>query len=103
MTIGNDRVGTLSLSGNNWRYGTISASSAFCGVQAVLGLVPDGRVRPVEDLLGDLLAVVRRQAVEHDRVGAGEREQLVVDLEAGEVPRRCSRSSSWPMLVQTSV
>ena len=29
VTIGNDRVGTLSLSGNK-RYGTISASRAFC-------------------------------------------------------------------------
>jgi len=31
-------------------------------VEAVLRLVPDGRALAVEDVLGDLLAVVRRQA-----------------------------------------
>src|SRR2546426_198809 len=37
-------------------------------VEAVLGLVPDRRAFPVQEALGDLLARVRRQAVEHDRV-----------------------------------
>ena len=35
-------------------------------MKAVLGLVPHGRLRPVEDVLGDLLAVVGREAVEDD-------------------------------------
>ena len=38
-------------------------------VQAVLGLIPDRRVRAVEHGLVDLLAVVRGQAVQHDAVG----------------------------------
>jgi hypothetical protein len=37
-------------------------------VQAVLGLVEDARARPVDDLGSDLLATVRRQAVQDDRV-----------------------------------
>ena len=37
-------------------------------VAAVLGLVPDHRLRAVDHLGGDLLAAVRGQAVQHDRV-----------------------------------
>src|SRR5687768_15787705 len=48
-------------------------------VQAVLGLVPDGAARAVEDVGGDLLARVRREAVEDDRLGIGELEQLLVN------------------------
>ena len=40
-------------------------------VQAVLRLVPDHALRAVEHLVGDLLAAVRGQAVQHDRVGVG--------------------------------
>ena len=36
-------------------------------VQPVLRLVPDDALRPVDDLGGDLLAAVGRQAVQHDR------------------------------------
>jgi hypothetical protein len=38
-------------------------------VHAVLGLVPDHRLRAVDDLGGDLLAAVRRQAVHEQRIG----------------------------------
>ena len=48
-------------------------------MQAILRLVPRGRALAVEHVLGDLLARVRREAVEHDRVVAGLREQLGVD------------------------
>src|ERR687888_1482379 len=54
-------------------------------MEAVLRLVPDGRLRSVEHLLGDLLPVVRRQAVEDDCAVAGEPDELLVDAEAGEV------------------
>ena len=47
-------------------------------MQPVLGLVPDRRARPVEHVGGDLLAGVRGQAVEDDRVGVGVREELLV-------------------------
>ena len=45
------------------------------GVQPVLGLVPDDALRAVDDLGRDLLAPVRRQAVQDDcsRVGEGHR------------------------------
>ena len=41
------------------------------GVQPVLGLVPDHRLRAVDDLGGDLQAPVGGQAVQDDRVGGG--------------------------------
>src|SRR5438552_1711212 len=40
-------------------------------VQAVLGLVPNARVRPVDDLVGDLLAPVGREAVQHQDIRSG--------------------------------
>ena len=40
-------------------------------VQAVLGLVEDHRLRPVDHLVGHLLAAMRRQAVHEQRVGLG--------------------------------
>src|SRR5580765_4228062 len=56
------------------------------GVEAVLGLVPGCALRAVQDILGDLVAEVRRQAMEDDRVRVGEREQLAVNPVVGEVP-----------------
>src|SRR3954454_8390001 len=49
------------------------------GVTAVLGLVPDALALPVEHGLGDLLARVRGQAVQRDRVPGGALEQRVVE------------------------
>ena len=40
------------------------------GVEAVLGLVPDGGAVAVEDALGDLLSRVGRQAVKDDSASA---------------------------------
>ena len=51
----------------------------------------------------DLLAPVGRQAVQHDDVGLGHVEQRVVDGVPANAARRLGRSSSWPMLVHTSV
>jgi hypothetical protein len=39
-------------------------------VQAVLGLVPRSGALSVQDVLGDLLARMRREAVKHDGVVA---------------------------------
>ena len=47
------------------------SSIALRDVQPVLGLLPRERARSVEHVAGDLLAAVRRQAVQHDRVGRG--------------------------------
>src|SRR5215218_3408369 len=49
------------------------------GVQPVLGLVPDRRAVAVEDLGGDLLARMGRQAVQRDHVVAGPLEQCAVE------------------------
>src|SRR5262245_53063419 len=49
------------------------------GVHAVLGLIPDGGLRAVDHLVGDLLAPVCRQAVQDDRVRCGEGEEAGVD------------------------
>src|ERR1700754_2971079 len=49
-------------------------------VAAVLGLLPDALPVAVEDLGGDLLARMRGQAVQGDRVGRGLVEQRVVEL-----------------------
>src|SRR6186713_2137065 len=44
---------------------------ALLGVQPVLGLVEHDRARAVHDLVGDLLAAMRRQAMHEDRFLAG--------------------------------
>ena len=54
-------------------------------MQPVLGLVEDRRLRAVDDLLGDLLAVVRGKAVQDERLLAGLAHELRVDAVAGEV------------------
>ena len=54
-------------------------------MQPVLGLVEDRRLRAVDDLLGDLLAVVRRQAVQDERLLPGLAHEIRVDAVAGEV------------------
>ena len=54
------------------------------GMPAVLGLIPDALSRSVEDLVGDLVARMGRQAVQRDRPRRGERKQLVVDPVVGQ-------------------
>src|SRR5579862_8458989 len=49
-------------------------------VQPVLGLVEHHRLRPVDHLVGDLLAAMGRQAVHEDGVGLGARHQPRIDL-----------------------
>src|SRR5689334_20315940 len=86
VTTGGERVGTLSRIGSTSRLlPDHERHNRLLRVQAVLGLVPHSRLRPVQDLLGDLLAPMRGQAVEDDGVVAGHAQQLVVDAEAGQV------------------
>ncbi len=54
--------------------------NALLGVQAVLRLVEHHRLRPVDDLVGHLLAPVGGQAVHEQRVGLGAGHQPVIDL-----------------------
>ena len=54
------------------------------GMQPVLGLVEDERMRAVDDRRGDLFATVGRQAVQHHDVVVGDRDQPVIELVAGE-------------------
>ena len=72
-------------------------------VHAVCRLAPDDAVRALDHLGGDLLAAVRRQAVQHDGVGRGLLDERLVDGEAGEGGAPVARSSSWPIEVHTSV
>src|SRR2546423_5608085 len=54
------------------------------GEEPVARLLENDRARPVDDLVGDLLATMGRQAVEEDSVG-GRLQQAAVDLVAGEL------------------
>ena len=54
-------------------------------MQAVLGLIPYERPRPVEHVLGDLLTHMGGQAVHRDRLLAGDRQQFAVKSESLEV------------------
>src|SRR4029079_4363203 len=87
VTAGNVLVGTLCFSGSiaARRLRDHEREQGLLRVQAVLGLVPDGRPRPVEDVFGDLLAVVGGEAVEDDRVVVGEADERLVDAEPGPV------------------
>src|SRR6185503_6716555 len=53
---------------------------ALLGMQSVLGLVEYDRLRTVDDLVRDLVATVRRQAMHEDRVGPGVLHQPGIDL-----------------------
>src|SRR5215471_2912298 len=53
-------------------------------VQPVLRLIPDDTGRAVDHLGGDLLAAMRGQAVQHDRAGRAEGQQLGAELEGSE-------------------
>src|SRR6478672_1103833 len=87
VTAGNALVGTLSFSGSTAarRLRDQEREQGLLRVQAVLGLVPDRRARPVEHVLGDLLAVVGGEAVEDDRVVVREPDALRVDAEPVQV------------------
>ena len=62
-------------------------------MEAVLGLIPDERPGPVEDVLTDLLAHVRRQAVHRDHIAARQREELAVELEPLQVEQPLAAAS----------
>src|SRR6476659_3040171 len=87
VTAGNVLVGTLSFSGSiaARRLRDHEREQGLLRVQAVLGLVPDRRARPVEHVLGDLLAVVGGEAVEDYRVVIREPDELGVDAEPFQV------------------
>src|SRR6266516_2310536 len=86
VTTGNVFVGTLSRSGIMRCFlPDHERQQGLLGMKTVLGLVPDGRPRPVQDALGDLLAVMRGQAMEHDHFVVCPRNELGVDAVAGEV------------------
>src|SRR4249919_3204743 len=87
VTIGNALVGTLSFSGSMGR-GVLpnhEGHQRLLCVKAVLRLIPHGRLRPVEDLFRDLLAVVRREAVQDDGIRARSSHELTIDAEAGQI------------------
>src|SRR5512133_1682596 len=87
VTAGKVLVGTLSFSGSTPRgvLPNYESHQRLLGVQPVLRLIPHGRLRSVEDLLCDLLAVMGGEAVQDDRVVAGIFDQFRVDAEIGEV------------------
>src|SRR6266508_5163584 len=80
VMIGNVRVGTLSRSGSTRGFlPDHERHKRLLGVETVLRLVPDRGLRAIQHVLGDLLAVVRREAVEDDRVVARPRDEIRVD------------------------
>ena len=64
--------------------GPETGEQRLLGVQPVLGLVPDRRLRAVEHLGGDLLAAVGGQAVQHDRVRRGRGEETFAPFQVTE-------------------
>src|SRR6476646_5803898 len=87
VTIGNALVGTLSFSGNMGRRVLPNDEShqGLLRVKAVLGLVPDRRLRPIENVFRDLLAVVGGKAVEDDCIRACSSDEFSIDAEAGQI------------------
>src|SRR3984957_8745380 len=57
----------------------------FLRMQPVLSLIKHDRSRPVDHVVGDFLAAMRRQAMHHDRTLARILQQRVIDLEPLEV------------------
>jgi len=53
-------------------------------MEAVLGLIPDAGARPFDYLVADLLAPVRGEAMEHDRVGRRDGDDIRIDRPVGE-------------------
>jgi hypothetical protein len=71
-------------------------------MEPILGLVERHRPGAVEHLVGDLLAAVRRRAV-NDQCVRQVAQLRVVDLGLGEAPHPLARSESLPIEVHTSV
>src|SRR4029078_1947922 len=87
VTIGNALVGTLSFSGNMGR-GVLSNDESHQGLlrmTAVLVLVPHSRLRRVENVFRNLLAVVRGEAVQDDCIRARASHEFSIDAEAGQI------------------
>ena len=81
-----------------------AAMIAFCACSRFSAWSKTTELRPVEHLVGDLLAPVRRQAVHDARPAGRPPQQVRVHLVVAEtLRRRFSASASWPMLVQVSV
>ena len=72
-------------------------------VQPVLRLHKHQRPWRVDDIIGNFIATVRRQAVQKDGIRLGAAEQSRIDLVRQEDVFRFSASASLPMLAQTSV
>ena len=72
-------------------------------MEPVLRLIPDRRLRPVQDLRSDLLAVVCGQAVQEDRLRACRAKQLGIGPVVGQVLTPPRLLMLVTMLVQTSV
>src|SRR5438105_2172770 len=86
VTSGNARVGTLSRRGITRRFlPDHERHKRFLGMEAVLRLVPDGALRAIENVLGDLLAVMGGQTMEDDRVAARVGYERRIDAEAAEI------------------
>ena len=75
----------------------------FLGVHAVGGLLEDDALRPVDHLVGDLLAAVGRQTVHEKRPFLRVLQEFRVHLVGGEGLFSFPFSASKPMLYQTSV
>src|SRR5579862_1506440 len=54
-------------------------------MQAILGLIEHHRLRTVDDIVGDLLTAMSRQAVHHERIARGALQNRLVDLKILEV------------------
>src|SRR6202008_4164060 len=54
--------------------------NALLRVQAIFGLIEHHRLRPVDHLVGDLLAAMGGQAMHEDRVGLGLSREPRIDL-----------------------
>ena len=72
-------------------------------VHPVLRLLEDAGLRALEHLLGDLLAPVRGQAVEHHRARPAPASSAASTVKPRKACSRAAASASCPMLVHTSV
>ena len=82
---------------------TSQASSAFCACSRFSAWSKTALCGAVHHLVGDLLAAVRGQAVQHDRVGAAAASSALLIWYGRNGVIRSRPSSSWPIDVQVSV
>ncbi len=91
----------MSFTVSNSQFTECPEQDRFLRVDAVFGLVPDARLRAVDHRVDNLVAAMRGQAMEKDRIAAWRRSSIA--RRPDRVPSRRSCCCAWSCPIDTHV